>query len=106
MFWQLLIVLVLLIPVLAIVLDSQLGRALAARLERPGVGAGNEDVLTDRLAFLEGEVERLSTEVERLADESDFLHKLLAERPAEKALPPGPSGTTGPGGTGTGDAEG
>ena len=34
MFLQLILVLVVLIPLLAIVLDSQVGRALASRLER------------------------------------------------------------------------
>ena len=34
MFWQIILFLALLIPILAIVLDSQVGRALASRLER------------------------------------------------------------------------
>lgn len=80
MFWQLLFLLVLLIPLLAIVLDSQVGKALAARLERTGPGEG-DDHLLDRIRYLEGEVERLTGEVERLDEESRFLHELLAERP-------------------------
>ena len=88
MFLQLLVILVLLIPILAIVLDSQVGRALASRLERRSLGRG-EDMDSERLAYLEGEVERLSQEVSRLDEESEFLHKLLEERPGEtKALPP------------------
>jgi hypothetical protein len=88
MFLQLLVILVLLIPILAIVLDSQVGRALASRLERRSLGQG-EDMDRERLAYLEGEVERLSQEVSRLDEESEFLHKLLEERPGEtKALPP------------------
>jgi hypothetical protein len=89
MFWQILFVLVLLIPILAIVLDSQVGRALASRLERKGLGQP-DDLLQERLMYLEGEVERLSKEVGRLDDESQFLQKLLEERPGEtEALPPG-----------------
>ena len=38
MFWQLIIVLAVLIPILAIVLDSQFGRAIARRMERPRLG--------------------------------------------------------------------
>lgn len=37
---------------------------------------------------LEGDVERLATEVSRLSEESEFLHKLLAERPSPKKLEP------------------
>ena len=79
MFLQLILVLVVLIPLLAIVLDSQVGRALASRLERRGLEGGS-DITAERIAFLEGEVERLSTELERLDEESQFVHKLLVER--------------------------
>jgi hypothetical protein len=89
MFWQILFILVLLIPILAIVLDSQVGRALASRLEKKGLGQP-DDLLQERLMYLEGEVERLSKEVGRLDDEGQFLQKLLEERPGETgALPPG-----------------
>lgn len=91
MFWQIIFILVLLIPILAIVLDSQVGRALAGRLERRSL-SDPDDVVAQRIAFLEGEVDRLSQEVGRLDEESQFLHKLLAERPAPGgALPPGES---------------
>jgi hypothetical protein len=89
MFWQILFVLVLLIPILAIVLDSQVGRALASRLERRSLGQP-DDLLQERLMYLEGEVERLSKEVGRLDDESQFLQQLLEKRPGgAEALPPG-----------------
>jgi hypothetical protein len=88
--WPFLVLLVLLIPILAIVLDSQLGRALAQRLERRGLDPG-ESMMAERVGFLEGEVERLVGELERLDEESQFLHKLLTERAggasAPKALP-------------------
>ncbi len=91
MFVQLVIILVLLIPILAIVLDSRVGQALASRLERRGLGSG-EELEGERLAYLEGEVERLSGELQRLDDESQFLHNLLTERASEtEALPPGDS---------------
>jgi hypothetical protein len=90
MFLQLILVLVVLIPLLAIVLDSQVGRALASRLERRSLD-GPPDLTAERIAFLEGEVERLVSEISRLDEESQFLHKLLAERHPDEgaALPPG-----------------
>lgn len=87
MMWFALIFLVLLIPLAAVVLDSQLGRALASRLETrrdPGV-----DGVERRVAVLESEVERLGMEVQRLEEESRFLRRLLADRPPpEGMLPP------------------
>lgn len=80
MFWQVLFLVVLLIPLLAVILDSQVGKALAHRLEGPGADAVQAR-LEERIRFLEGEIERLSHQVERLEEESDFLHELLAERP-------------------------
>lgn len=88
--FQLILILVVLIPLLAIVLDSQVGRALASRLERRSIDVPG-DITAERIAFLEGEVERLAGEILRLDEESDFLHKLLAERVQDQgaALPPG-----------------
>lgn len=98
MLWQFIVILVLLIPILAIVLDSQIGRALAARLERGRLGEP-DDLLAERLAFLENEVERLNGEVGRLTEESDFLHRLLTERTGgEDDPPPLAGGSAGEGG--------
>ena len=87
MFLQLILILVVLIPLMAIVLDSQVGRALASRLERRGLGEP-QDLMAERMAYLEGEVERLTGEIGRIGEESQFLHQLLAERdPEAKRLP-------------------
>jgi len=83
---QFIIILVLLIPILAIVLDSPVGRALAGRLERRSIADG-ADTTGERLAFLEGEIERLNDEVRQLEEESDFLHRLLEQRPPRDSLP-------------------
>lgn len=89
MFWQIILILALLIPILAIVLDSQVGRALASRLERRGL-EHPDDLAAERMGFLEGEVDRLSQEVGRLAEEGRFLQQLLEERQGGAgALPPG-----------------
>jgi hypothetical protein len=86
MLWMILM-LVLLIPLTAVILDSQLGRALAARLER-GAPREEDRLTRERIAALETEVERLSRDVQQLGEESEFLHRLLEERPARPALPP------------------
>jgi hypothetical protein len=86
MLWMVLM-LVLLIPLTAVILDSQLGRALAARLER-GAPREEDRLTRERLAALETEVDRLSREVQHIGEESDFLRRLLEERPARPALPP------------------
>ena len=78
MIWAFIVILVLMIPLLSIILDSQLGRALAARMERRSLG-GAEELLADRIAYLEGEIERLSAEVRRLDDEGQFVQRLLTE---------------------------
>ena len=42
--------LVLLIPILAIVLDSPVGRALAGRMESPGLPSGGDAAPAERLS--------------------------------------------------------
>lgn len=81
-------VLVLLIPLLAVVLDSQLGRALARRVERGGRRL--DEAVVERIAALEAEVERLNGEVHRLREANEFLHRLLeGKSPAKSALTSG-----------------
>jgi hypothetical protein len=85
MLFLIVLLVALMIPLVAVILDSQVGRALAARLE-----GGRADALSERrLATLETEVDRLSRELQRLDEESTFLHKLLEEKRAPDALPPG-----------------
>ena len=81
-------VLILLIPILAIFLDSDVGKALAKRLERGQRRVGN-DGTHDRLAYLEGELERLAQDVERVEEENQFIQKLLEGRAGGGSLPRG-----------------
>lgn len=77
----------LLIPLTAVVLDSQVGRAIASRLEGQKDTTGT---LPGRVASLENDVDRLNQLVQQLEDETKFLQRLLEERPApEELLPPG-----------------
>jgi len=88
MIWGAIVVLALMIPLIAVVLDSHLGRALAQRLE-PGRNTP-DDAVTRRVTQLEAEVDRLNGELLRLNEETVFLHKLLESKPAAHAeLPPG-----------------
>lgn len=86
MIW-LIVMVILMIPLVSIFLDSAVGRALGSRLEGRAI-SGGETVAHERINYLEGEVERLNSEVERIAEESQFLHRLLTERSSEKSEPP------------------
>lgn len=81
-------VLILLIPILAIFLDSDVGKALAKRLERGQRRVGN-DPTQERLLYLEGELERLARDVERIEEENQFIQKLLDRRSEGGSLPAG-----------------
>jgi hypothetical protein len=76
----------LMIPVSAVILDSPLGRALANRIERT---EGRDITAGSRVAQLEAEVERLAREVSRLDDEATFVRQLLDQRAAQPQLPAG-----------------
>lgn len=81
----------LLIPLMAVFLDSRVGQALAARLERPSQDRSAEE---ERTAALEAEVERLADEVRRLREQGEFLERLIARRGAAGELPPAAAAPT------------
>ncbi len=91
MVWAFVILLVLLIPLLAIVIDSQVGQALADRI------SGRREIqgdLHERLEALEGEIRYLNESVESLREESSFLRSLVEGRDEEEPrLGPGPDGS-------------
>jgi hypothetical protein len=88
--WFFLILVALMIPLVAVILDSHIGRALAESISRGSTARPiDERETTKRLTALENEVERLSKEVLRLEDETVFLHRLLESKPSAKGqLPP------------------
>jgi predicted PurR-regulated permease PerM len=73
--WAFVIVLVLMIPILAIVIDSQVGQALAARISKSVPGGEGE--LAQRLEALEADVRYLSESMESLREESEFVRSLI-----------------------------
>jgi hypothetical protein len=87
--WALVLLVVLMIPLLAIVIDSEFGRALARRIARDGYD--DEGKLQERITSLEGEVRYLTESLETVRDETGFLRSLLEDDSAEpQILPPGP----------------
>lgn len=88
MMWSVFLIIVLLIPLTAVILDSRLGRALASRIE-----GGTPD--NARLAALEAEVDRLSNQLEHLQEQTEFVTRLLEERTGDsepRGLPPDETG--------------
>lgn len=85
LFWALMVVvLILLIPLLAIVIDSQIGQALARRIARePPPGE-----LEARVEALEGELKYLGESVESLREEAVFIRSLVEGRAEPEAILP------------------
>lgn len=79
----------LLIPILGIVVDSPIGRALARRLEGPQTTPPDLVALAKRVELLEAEVDDLNRSLQTLQDENAFLQQLLAD-PSRSTLPPPP----------------
>jgi uncharacterized SAM-binding protein YcdF (DUF218 family) len=80
----------LLIPILGIVVDSPIGRALARRLEGPQQTPPDVLALAKRVELLEAEVDDLSRGMQSLQDENAFLQRLLADPSSRSTLPPPP----------------
>lgn len=77
MIWSYIVLLALLIPLLAIILDSKVGQAVADRIS----GAPEEEgQRRERLESLESEVRYLSESLEALREETEFLRALLEGR--------------------------
>ncbi len=87
------LILALCIPIVAVVVDSPIGRALGRRLERePTPGTRRDAVIADltrRLELLEGDLDILQHSVNELREENQFLQRLLDEGPRRQPLPPG-----------------
>jgi hypothetical protein len=80
----------LLIPIMGIIVDSPIGRALARRLEGPQDIPPGLDELAKKVDLLEAEVDDLNRSVQALQDENTFLQRLLAD-PSSRTLPRPPA---------------
>ena len=87
----LILLVALLIPIMGIVVDSPIGRALARRLEGPQQTPPALSELAKKVELMEAEIDDLARSVQTLQDENAFLQRLL-EDPAQRrqTLPPQP----------------
>jgi hypothetical protein len=87
----LILLVALLIPIMGIVVDSPIGRALARRLEGPQQTPPALSDLAKKVELMEAEIDDLARSVQTLQDENAFLQRLL-EDPAQRrpSLPPQP----------------
>ncbi len=76
MHWAVIIGLVLMIPILAIVLDSAVGQALANRISRGERGEETPEI-GSRINELEAEVRYLAESFESLREETEFVRRLI-----------------------------
>lgn len=90
MLWLgILVLAVLLVPIMAILIDSPIGRALARRLEGPTEAAPPPLLeLARKVQLMESELDELRGSVEALQEENQFLQNLLESGPRRPALPP------------------
>jgi hypothetical protein len=86
----LLLLVALLIPIIGILVDSPIGRALARRVEGPEQTPAGLGELSKRIELLESEVDDLMRSVQTLEDENAFLHRLLEDPSQRLTLPPPP----------------
>jgi uncharacterized SAM-binding protein YcdF (DUF218 family) len=79
----LILLVALLIPIIGIVIDSPIGRALARRLEGPQQIPPALSDLAKKVELLD-----LTRSVRNLEEENQFLQRLLSGSPQRSTLPP------------------
>jgi uncharacterized SAM-binding protein YcdF (DUF218 family) len=84
----LILLVALLIPIIGIVVDSPIGRALARRLEGPQPVPPALSDLAKKVELLEAEIDDLARSVQTLQDENAFLQRLLEDPSQRTTLPP------------------
>jgi len=87
-FLGLILLVALMIPIIGIIIDSPIGRAIARRLEGPESLPVSAADMARRLEAVESEVEDLQRSVQLLQEENQFLQRLLEDHPGRPAIPP------------------
>jgi len=83
----LILLVALMIPIIGILVDSPIGRAIGRRLEGPEQTSPQIADLIRKVEVLESEVEDLTRAVEGLKEENQFFQRLL-EDGGSRSLPP------------------
>ncbi|MFI5235740.1 MAG: hypothetical protein ACHQXA_08520 [Gemmatimonadales bacterium] len=76
------------IPLVAVLIESPLGRAVARRVGGPEIPAANVADLAKKVELMEGEMDDLHTAVDQLREETQFLQRLIEDAPSRPTLPP------------------
>ncbi len=87
----LILLVALLIPIIGIVIDSPIGRAIARRVEGPDPIPSDMQDLGKKVELLELEVDDLNRSVDQLKEENAFIQRLLEDPSARRTLPPPPN---------------
>ncbi len=90
-FIGLILLVALLIPIIGIVIDSPIGRAIARRVEGPDAVPQDVQDLGKKVELLELEVDDLNRSVDQLKEENAFIQRLLEDPSARRTLPPPPN---------------
>jgi hypothetical protein len=90
MFLGILLLVALMIPIVGIVIDSPIGRAIARRMEGPETAPANLADLARKVELLESEIDDLQRNVQTLQEENQFLQRLLEDNPRPSLPPPKP----------------
>ena len=88
--FALILLLVLLVPLIGLIIDSPIGRAIARRIEADAATPPDLAALQQKVDLLESEVEDLQRTVESLRDEQAFIQRLVEDPPPRPPLPPSP----------------
>lgn len=89
-FLGIILLVALLIPIMGIVIDSPIGKALARRLEGPEPTPIGVAELARKVEQLETDLDDLQQSVRALQEENQFLQRLLEDHPGRPSLPPPP----------------
>jgi hypothetical protein len=84
------LIIALMIPIMGIIIDSPIGRALGRRLEGPQPVPPELTEMAKKVELLESEVDDLTRLVQTLQEETTFLQRLIEDTEPRRRIPPPP----------------